>query len=657
MRSVQLSSDRATFDPSQPDDGNRDDVFDGCWFRELWTGGRFRDHRDLAIRLTLDAVGTVKNPKKRQSITPVVIYILNLPPTIRDDATNALITHVIPGGFDKEYADTWLQPLMDELHQLRGGIDGYDGSRKEDFQITAHLILVTGDGPAIADIMGTKKPGKAKQSCRMCTFSGSLGRGGKYFYPHEGNLVAGINVDLRAQMDTVERRRIDGTTARDFERLKMDLGINYRSVLMEIPTLHFPRSFPIDTMHSMNHNIPKSLFHLWKGSKYQQKGQDVEKYPWVIANTDWLLIDRSMTASRATVPTYIGTAPRTTGSFANWTTHEWRSFFMTYGAPALCYYLPKPYALNLLRYRQLLRYTSQRHFTSTDVTAIQVRVEDFIHEYESLYYGGDTHLLPSCTIQFHYLLHLSQNIQDFGPPSCFAQWSLERFLRTVKGFSTSTLHRHRSAEMNALTREWRIHAKWSNTAREGRNTSLPDDNSDAAVIPHELVHNLGKCMPRQWRRELSKVYNPTAPWHTETAPRGMVTYRNLILPTGSRVGIFSSRLKNITSRCNAFVMYYGSVPANSSTVVRPLSFGTVVTLFSDPASLLSWAGIVRHRNVRRLPYDMPHPRRFEEDDNEIRWVSIDCIVDLVGVAQVYYRTQRLVKKALYIVDKHGFSEE
>jgi hypothetical protein len=75
--------------------------------------------------------------------------------------------------------------------------------------------------------MGTKKPGKAKQSCRMCTFRGIIGRGGKYFYPHDGNLVTGVNVDLRAQMDTVERRRGDGTTARDFEKLKMDMGINY----------------------------------------------------------------------------------------------------------------------------------------------------------------------------------------------------------------------------------------------------------------------------------------------------------------------------------------------------------------------------------------------------------------------------------------------
>jgi hypothetical protein len=58
------------------------------------------------MRLTLDAISTVKNPKKRQSITPVVIYLLNLHPGIRNNASNTLITHIIPSGFDKDYVDT-----------------------------------------------------------------------------------------------------------------------------------------------------------------------------------------------------------------------------------------------------------------------------------------------------------------------------------------------------------------------------------------------------------------------------------------------------------------------------------------------------------------------------------------------------------------------
>jgi hypothetical protein len=64
-------------------------------------------------------------------------------------------------------------------------------------------------------------------------------------------------------------------------------------------------------------------------------------------------------------------------------------------------------------------------------------------------------------------------------------------------------------------------------------------------------------------------------------------YRNLILPTGLKVRILALNMNNLVLCCNAFVMYYDDVPANPSTVIRPLSFSTVVTLFSDLADLLA----------------------------------------------------------------------
>jgi hypothetical protein len=41
----------------------------------------------------------------------------------------------------------------------------------------------------------------------------------------------------------------------------------------------------------------------------------------------------------------------------------------------------------------------------------------------------------------------------------------------------------------------------------------------------------------------------------------------------------------------------------------------------------------------------------------MRWVLVDRIVDLIGVAQVYYRKRYMVEKVFYIVDKYGFLEE
>ena len=40
------------------------------------------------------------------------------------------------------------------------------------------------------------------------------------------------------------------------------IGITYQSILLNVPTINFLRSFPINTMHYIAINIPKALFYL-----------------------------------------------------------------------------------------------------------------------------------------------------------------------------------------------------------------------------------------------------------------------------------------------------------------------------------------------------------------------------------------------------------
>lgn len=47
---------------------------------------------------------------------------------------------------------------------------------------------------------------------------------------------------------------------------------------------------------------------------------------------------------------------------------------------------------------------------------------------------------------------------------------------------------------------------------------------------------------------------------------------------------------------------------------------------------------------------------FDQDDTSMLWISVTLIVDVVGAAQVYYRTEGSVQKCLYIVDKHCYSD-
>ena len=50
----------------------------------------------------------------------------------------------------------------------------------------AWVTIVTGDGPAIAEIMGMKTPGNAYSPCRTCSITGvrSEGPHGHYYVPH-----------------------------------------------------------------------------------------------------------------------------------------------------------------------------------------------------------------------------------------------------------------------------------------------------------------------------------------------------------------------------------------------------------------------------------------------------------------------------------------
>jgi hypothetical protein len=45
--------------------------------------------------------------------------------------------------------DTFLEPLVAELLELHDGVSAYDAYQQENFVLHCHLVLITGDTPAI----------------------------------------------------------------------------------------------------------------------------------------------------------------------------------------------------------------------------------------------------------------------------------------------------------------------------------------------------------------------------------------------------------------------------------------------------------------------------------------------------------------------------
>lgn len=174
-----------------------DDWWSGTHFQDLRRQGLFASNRDVALQISYD--GFQVNVRGQHHAIPIIAINLNLPPTIRYRRENILVVGLIPGPKSPIMIDTFLQPLVDEMKVLQNGIDGvFDADAGQEFMLHAHVVLFSGDGPAVSQAAGMKAPGNARIPCRVCTFEGTAFRLGpanrvRYYYPHSNNDLCGVN--------------------------------------------------------------------------------------------------------------------------------------------------------------------------------------------------------------------------------------------------------------------------------------------------------------------------------------------------------------------------------------------------------------------------------------------------------------------------------
>jgi len=104
--------------------------------------GLFRDDHDIALSLSLDGVQLTN--MKNHEIWPVVLFNLNLPPNERTKMKNILTSIIIPGPKSPGDLDSFLHPLVEEMHELERGIEGTDGDDERSFILRAWISMVTG---------------------------------------------------------------------------------------------------------------------------------------------------------------------------------------------------------------------------------------------------------------------------------------------------------------------------------------------------------------------------------------------------------------------------------------------------------------------------------------------------------------------------------
>ncbi|XP_023893695.1 uncharacterized protein LOC112005636 [Quercus suber] len=141
--------------------------------------------RNVRLGLTADGFNPFEIMSTSHSTWPVMLVPYNLPPWLCMKRSSLILSLVILGPTSLGIAiDVYLQPLVEELRELWDvGVQAYDASSKEIFQLRAALMWTVNDFLAYANLSGwSTKGGLACPSCAVETDSQYLKNGHKFCY-------------------------------------------------------------------------------------------------------------------------------------------------------------------------------------------------------------------------------------------------------------------------------------------------------------------------------------------------------------------------------------------------------------------------------------------------------------------------------------------
>ncbi|KAL6576813.1 hypothetical protein OROMI_011089 [Orobanche minor] len=121
-----------------------------------------KEPQNVRLGLTADGFSPFRSMMVNHSTWPMVLIPYNLLPRECMKKSYFMLTILIPGPHEPgNNIDVYLQPLVEELKLLWDvGMDTFDASRKENFQLRATLLWTISDLPGLANLSGWSTKGK-----------------------------------------------------------------------------------------------------------------------------------------------------------------------------------------------------------------------------------------------------------------------------------------------------------------------------------------------------------------------------------------------------------------------------------------------------------------------------------------------------------------
>lgn len=255
----------------------------------------------------------------------------NLSPEERFKQKNIICFGVVPGPKKPTDFNSFLYPLVHQFQQLYTGVNAIDGSRQPEYQhflLHAFIVAIGADMPAKDMLMGLSGH-SARHYCNYCEARG-------IYSSHFRHMYAPVTPPNPSDPDW---RRYDpnGLPIRNHHKSKeyaahveatedteiiQGTGIKSYTPFWDLPSVIFPWSYSIDSMHLFYMNIAQYMRDHWANNFSPRLDNQDEAYH--ISAADWTDIDNSIDSNDMAFPLAFGNRPRSI--FAIRKAAEWKTW-------------------------------------------------------------------------------------------------------------------------------------------------------------------------------------------------------------------------------------------------------------------------------------------------------------------------------------------
>lgn len=367
----------------------------------------------------------------------------------------------------------------------------------------------------------------------------------------------------------------------------------------------------------------RGLWYTWKGEKLPADAHSDTKGDYVfhpeVLGPDGI-IQKALNTAMPMMPLANGTLAKKTHHLNTFKSMHWQDFIEVYGISLFHENLEYNAHQNLCQLNEIWCLATKQSVSRRDIARLKRVCQEFLQDYQEIYYQGKDNRIQACSINHHWLLHIADCIANNGPGCVFWSYPLERFCGFVKKLCRSRSNLSLSASNALLRNEQMNHLLLHDIDSFRWHPDMPDPT----VYPH-LAGDI-KSPAMRFRLQGTCLEQLNDILENPVHPGVNFTYwKRCKITEQTTIGSTASQRRSYQNRANNFICYAFDIAGR-----RPgrCNFGTVQSFFETQGRQFAltrwWNGVERDLQVHQIT------TVGEDFEGDWQIVEIHHIICLIG---------------------------